>query len=85
MAEQLDAERLRAAERDERAQRILRVLFTDERTMGERLWSERATHGFELAYSEAAPLATRCRSSAEVRESDRGNGAHSSGGQSSQE
>jgi hypothetical protein len=45
-----------ALARDERQQRILRVLFTGERALRERLWRERSTADYELAYSEHEPL-----------------------------
>lgn len=45
-----------ALERDERQQRILRVLFNDERSLRERLWRERSTDEYERAYAEPEPL-----------------------------
>jgi hypothetical protein len=45
-----------ALARDERLRKILRVLFSDERALRERLWHERSTAEYELAYSEPEPL-----------------------------
>ncbi len=45
-----------ALARDERQQRILRVLFNGERALRERLWRERSTTEYELAYGEREPL-----------------------------
>lgn len=56
VSEQLREERAQAAGRDERVRQILRVLFSDERTMRERLWSERASESYELAFTEPEPL-----------------------------
>ena len=49
-------ERAEAVARDEHQRRILRVLFSEERAMRERLWHERSTEEYELAYSDPEPL-----------------------------
>jgi hypothetical protein len=54
--ELLRSEREESAARDERIQRILRVLFNDERTLRERLWRERSSSEYELAFTESEPL-----------------------------
>ena len=54
--EQVREERAQAAQRDERVRQILRVLFSDERTMRERLWRERAGESYELAFTDPDPL-----------------------------
>lgn len=45
-----------AVARDERLQRILRVLFNDERALRDRLWQERSTAAYERAYTDPEPL-----------------------------
>lgn len=56
VAESLRSAASRTKVRDEHLDRILRVLLNDERALRERLWSERSTPGYDLAYSDPEPL-----------------------------
>ena len=54
--ELLRAEGAQAAGRDQHVRRILRVLHNDDRQLRQRLWHERSSAEYELAYSDPEPL-----------------------------
>lgn len=56
LEQRIGAESERSADRQARLESMLRVVFSEERHMRQRLWEARAEPGYELAYTDTDPL-----------------------------